>query len=71
MIETPVCPECLERMEVSHHYWHGGRGNAIRSVAIELRQKTVHIVVIVVNDLRVGLYLFQQPLVKGKIILQL
>ena len=24
MIETPVWQECLERREVSHHYWHGG-----------------------------------------------
>ena len=24
MIETPACPECLERREVSHHYWYGG-----------------------------------------------
>ena len=23
-VETPVCPECLECREVSHHYWHGG-----------------------------------------------
>ena len=24
MIETPACPECLERREVPHHCWYGG-----------------------------------------------